>query len=333
MPPQLENGYTRIANELLEVIPQLGLPASARAVLDHVIRETYGRPGAPKFALFTTATVALAKGLNQSTVRRDILLLLEAEILESRPPPRQGRGKGLRVLSVQKDYRRWHWASGRSSKFVRAGSRKAPRARQLQMAFTLDGPVPHPNGPSKSNLIAMDGPSQRTLIAMDGPSQSASITMDGPSQSFPKSEPSSTCDSANTYIEKPSPSNYPERAPPAGGTGTIPNPELQTFVREWFDDYREAVGQDPIFDRVKHVALARQRLLQIGLEEIRLLRAEYFRQVKARIPYFEGPALGHFLQSVTLEKLRGLVHLGPVHANAQDEKLRRFMAIAEDGHA
>ena len=40
--PQLENGYTKIANELLEAIAAIRIPGEAMQVLLVIIRKTYG---------------------------------------------------------------------------------------------------------------------------------------------------------------------------------------------------------------------------------------------------------------------------------------------------
>ena len=40
--PQLERGYTRIANELLDALARIRIPGEARQVLDVIIRLTYG---------------------------------------------------------------------------------------------------------------------------------------------------------------------------------------------------------------------------------------------------------------------------------------------------
>ena len=40
--PQVENGYTRIANELLEALAKIRIPGEARQVFDVIMRKTYG---------------------------------------------------------------------------------------------------------------------------------------------------------------------------------------------------------------------------------------------------------------------------------------------------
>lgn len=40
--PQLEDGYTRIANEILEALAKIRIPGEARQCLDVIIRKTYG---------------------------------------------------------------------------------------------------------------------------------------------------------------------------------------------------------------------------------------------------------------------------------------------------
>jgi phage replication O-like protein O len=40
--PQVENGYTRIANEIMEALARIRIPGEARQVLDVIVRQTYG---------------------------------------------------------------------------------------------------------------------------------------------------------------------------------------------------------------------------------------------------------------------------------------------------
>src|SRR3990167_10934880 len=40
--PQKENGYTAIANEIMEALAKIRIPGEARQVLDVIIRKTYG---------------------------------------------------------------------------------------------------------------------------------------------------------------------------------------------------------------------------------------------------------------------------------------------------
>lgn len=40
--PQCENGYTRIANEILEALARIRIPGEARQVFDTILRKTYG---------------------------------------------------------------------------------------------------------------------------------------------------------------------------------------------------------------------------------------------------------------------------------------------------
>jgi len=40
--PQIENGYTRIANETMDALAKIRIPGQARQVLDFILRKTYG---------------------------------------------------------------------------------------------------------------------------------------------------------------------------------------------------------------------------------------------------------------------------------------------------
>jgi len=57
--PQIENGYTQIANELMDAIIQIRIPGEARQCLDFIIRKTYGwhkKSDAISLSQFVSAT-------------------------------------------------------------------------------------------------------------------------------------------------------------------------------------------------------------------------------------------------------------------------------------
>jgi len=77
--PQCENGYTRIANELLEALAKIRIPGEANQILMAVMRQTYGfckktdRISISKFIEIT--------GLSRQSVQRGTSKLIEMNIL------------------------------------------------------------------------------------------------------------------------------------------------------------------------------------------------------------------------------------------------------------
>lgn len=78
--PQLENGYTKIANELLEAIAAIRIPGEAMQILLVIIRKTYGyckKKDAISLSQFVSAT-----GMKKPNVCRAINKLLDMNIIK-----------------------------------------------------------------------------------------------------------------------------------------------------------------------------------------------------------------------------------------------------------
>lgn len=113
--PQLKNGYTRIANELLEAICRVRLSCYAHRVLLAIIRETYGFH--IKSWPISEGRLAKITGLARANVHRALCELEEKKIIESLGTARElglRRRKGKRwfdprtkVWALQKDYTKW----------------------------------------------------------------------------------------------------------------------------------------------------------------------------------------------------------------------------------
>jgi phage replication O-like protein O len=99
---QLEHGFSRIANELLEALARMPLNGAQFRILLVVIRECYGRNGGRKTAPLSAHDLARLTGLVPRTLRRELKALIDAQIVERTGPP----GECPR-LGLQKDYERW----------------------------------------------------------------------------------------------------------------------------------------------------------------------------------------------------------------------------------
>jgi phage replication O-like protein O len=107
--PQIENGYTRIANEIMEALAKIRIPGEARQVLDAVFRKTYGwnkREDKISLSQFEKMT-----GLARPSICRAIKKLLIMNIIE-----KSGNSKSLftkrgndkiSVYSIQKNHNDW----------------------------------------------------------------------------------------------------------------------------------------------------------------------------------------------------------------------------------
>lgn len=93
--PQTENGYTKIANELLESLSALQVSGSEWSVLMCIIRKTYGFH--KKEDWVTNTQIALMTGLHKVRVSEAKTRLVDAKIVTEK------RNK----LSLNKDYAKW----------------------------------------------------------------------------------------------------------------------------------------------------------------------------------------------------------------------------------
>lgn len=101
--PQKENGFTPIANELLEALMKFRPPAEKRAIFDSILRRTYGY--GRKEAAISGDYFAQLTNINRRHVARAIKWLEQANMITATPAPR-GRGS-ISTYAIQKDYDLW----------------------------------------------------------------------------------------------------------------------------------------------------------------------------------------------------------------------------------
>ena len=93
--PQVEDGYTQIANELLTHLMELYLPSNQWQVLIVIIRKTYGYR--KKVDYVTNSQIVEATGLLKSNVSRALKNLTNRNVII-----RQGK-----MIGIQKDWEKW----------------------------------------------------------------------------------------------------------------------------------------------------------------------------------------------------------------------------------
>lgn len=144
--PQCENGFTRIANELLEAIIRADLSKRQLKILLAVIRQTYGWDR--KADVISASKLATLTGLDARHCRRTVAELVELGMVTNAPTE---TGK---LLSVVKDYDLWGgtiqagagqnspqgWAKtaqGGWAKMAREGGPKRPTTIERKKIQTL----------------------------------------------------------------------------------------------------------------------------------------------------------------------------------------------------
>lgn len=101
MNPQKENGYTAIANEIMEALARFRLPGEARQMLDVIIRKTYGFN--KKKDQIATSQFMKATGLHNFSIHRARARLLLAKMITVS----KNANSQILTYSFQKDYDKW----------------------------------------------------------------------------------------------------------------------------------------------------------------------------------------------------------------------------------
>lgn len=96
---QLENGYVRIASDLLEALARIRIPGEARQVLDVIIRKTYGYK--KREDRISLSQFCLATGIGKSHVCEALYKLNKINIITEK---RNGIDK---IYKINKDFDTW----------------------------------------------------------------------------------------------------------------------------------------------------------------------------------------------------------------------------------
>ncbi len=99
--PQLKNGYTKIANELLEAICRLNISGNEMRILLYIIRRTYGFNRS--YAEIPLSDIALAVGMRNEHVSKALKKLSGKRIIELHA----NKGVKPQTISIMKDYQKW----------------------------------------------------------------------------------------------------------------------------------------------------------------------------------------------------------------------------------
>lgn len=100
--PQTENGYTRIANEILEVFAKTDMNGTQRRILDVVVRQTYGyKRIAHEISI---SFIAKATNIHHKQIQRELNTLISRNILTVVSEATFNKSRGL---AINKDYERW----------------------------------------------------------------------------------------------------------------------------------------------------------------------------------------------------------------------------------
>lgn len=100
--PQTENGYTRIANEILEALAITNLNGTQRRILDVVFRQTYGYQR--KEHDLSLNFISKATNIHKMQIQRELTSLIERRIITI---VAEATFNKSRVIAFNKNYNEW----------------------------------------------------------------------------------------------------------------------------------------------------------------------------------------------------------------------------------
>jgi phage replication O-like protein O len=127
--PQIENGYTKIANELMEALTRIRIPGEAMQILLFIFRKTYGFN--KKHDAISLSQFHLATGINTPNICRAIKTLIAMNIIIKKD------NQHATEYRINKDYASWKPLSKKitlSKKIIEIveKDKKSYRKRQIQ---------------------------------------------------------------------------------------------------------------------------------------------------------------------------------------------------------
>lgn len=100
--PQLEDGYTRIANEILDALAKTNLNGTQRRILDVIFRQTYGYQR--KEHEISLTFLSKATGIHKMQIQRELTSLIDRKIIIVL---KEASFNKSRVMTFNKYYNQW----------------------------------------------------------------------------------------------------------------------------------------------------------------------------------------------------------------------------------
>ena len=114
--PQLHNGYTKIANELLEALCRINVSGNEMRILLYIIRRTYGFNRS--YAEMPLSEISAAVGIRKNHVSEVLNRLSAKNIIELH----SNRGIKPQTISIVKNYEKWAVESCAVLPFLKTGT-------------------------------------------------------------------------------------------------------------------------------------------------------------------------------------------------------------------
>lgn len=131
--PQLENGYVKIATEIMEAFARYRIPGEARQVLDFILRKTYGWN--KKEDEISLAQFIVGTGLKKPTVCRSIHKLIHLNLII-----KKDNGKKV-IYRFNKDFSTWKILSKKITQEVVHKKQSKPLSKKIMTVIKNDNGI------------------------------------------------------------------------------------------------------------------------------------------------------------------------------------------------
>lgn len=140
--PQTEDGFTRLANELLDAIIRFDFTKRQYAVLLSVVRKTYGYN--KKADALSIYQISVMTGIDRADTSRAVAELHAMNVLTKAETGRMAHGQIVPEISINKDYETWLTVGKSPSVVTDAKTPPVVKHHQWQNTTNTDGVLPTP---------------------------------------------------------------------------------------------------------------------------------------------------------------------------------------------
>lgn len=140
--PQTEDGFTRLANELLDAIIKFDFTKRQYAVLLAVVRKTYGYN--KKSDALSIYQISVMTGIDRADTSRAVSELHAMNVLTKAETGRMAHGQIVPEISINKDYETWSTDGKSPSVTTDAKTPPVAKHHQWQNTTNTDGVLPTP---------------------------------------------------------------------------------------------------------------------------------------------------------------------------------------------
>ncbi len=152
--PQIEDGYTRIANELLDAIVRFDFSKRQYAVLFAVIRKTYGYN--KKSDALSVWQIASMTGIDRSHCSKAVAELCALNILIKSNEGRMAHGQTIQEISINKFYKNWLTCAKTAQVNTDAETAPVPKQHLCQNSPQTDAETATPPVPKQLHHLCQN---------------------------------------------------------------------------------------------------------------------------------------------------------------------------------